>query len=447
MSEHIQTVTELTRSIKVLLETGFSFVTVVGEISNLRRPYSGHIYFTLKDQGAQLKGVLFKPQQRYLRCSPEDGMEVICRGRISVYEPRGDYQLIIDHLDHKGAGSLQIAFEELKKKLAKQGLFDDELKKPLPLLPGKIILITSPQGAAVHDFLKIANKRFAAIPIDIVPVRVQGEGAAAEIASAIKICNAKHQGDVIVLSRGGGSIEDLWAFNEETMARAIAASEIPVVSAVGHEVDFTIADFVADHRAPTPTAAAEMVLPDRTLLRSKIEDLKKILIAELNSKIYNLGQRVQSNRRILRDPSALLDHFRLATDHNLSLLTHALSEKIHRNRSELEYFTHRLATNNPQQRIEQRTKWIGELNRRLAKAMNHHLERKKTHLEKGASLLDAVSPLAILGRGYSIVESKKGIVHRSDQVKPGDNLNITLHQGSINTTVTATHTTDDEKSA
>ncbi|HIJ78855.1 MAG: exodeoxyribonuclease VII large subunit [Desulfobulbaceae bacterium] len=447
MNEQIQTVTELTRSIKVLLETGFSFVTVVGEISNLRRPFSGHLYFTLKDQNAQLKAVLFKPQQRYLQALPQDGMEVICRGRLSVYEQRGDYQLIVDHLDHKGAGSLQLAFEELKKKLADQGLFAEKLKKPLPLLPKNVILITSPQGAAIHDFLTMAEKRFAAVPIRIMPVRVQGEGAGAEIAEAIRLANTNQLGDVIVLCRGGGSIEDLWAFNEERVALAIAASEIPLVSAIGHEVDFTIADFVADLRAPTPTAAAEMVLPDRALLGKRIEGLQKILRAELNNKISDLDQRVQANRRILRDPTILLDHFRLATDHRFTLLRHAFGNKIQDERNKLGHVSSQLATHNPQHRIEQRLKWTGELNRRLSAAINHQLERKKTNFKLGASLLDAVSPLAILGRGYSIVQRQREIIRRADQVRAGDRLNITLHQGNIDCTVTVSIPATDKKSA
>src|SRR3989339_768607 len=273
-SEQIQTVSELTQSIRGVLEISFPFVTVMGEISNLRCPYSGHLYFTLKDDTAQIKAVLFKPQQRYLACTPKDGMKVVCRGRISLYEARGEYQLIVDSLAEKGAGALQLAFDLLKRKLAAEGFFGEERKRPLPLLPEKIALITSPSGAAVHDFLSMAENRFAAVPIEIIPVRVQGSGAMEDIIEAITLCNDRGQNDVIVICRGGGSLEDLWTFNEERLARAIAGSQIPIVSAIGHEIDFTIADLVADYRAPTPTAAAEAVVPSRVQLHAQLHNLR-----------------------------------------------------------------------------------------------------------------------------------------------------------------------------
>ena len=255
----ILTVTELTRSIRGILETEFPFITVSGEISNLRQPYSGHVYLTLKDENSQIKAVLFKLQQKYLRELPADGQKVICRGRISVYEPRGEYQLIIDYLERLGTGELQVAFGMLKQKLADEGLFDPVTKKEIPRFPARIALVTSPEGAALHDFLKVALERYPSQPIEIFPVRVQGKEAATEITNALVQLNQLQRSEVIVLCRGGGSIEDLWPFNEESVARAIYASHIPVVSAVGHEIDYTIADFVADLRAPTPSAAAETI--------------------------------------------------------------------------------------------------------------------------------------------------------------------------------------------
>jgi exodeoxyribonuclease VII large subunit len=317
-SPQAQTVTEVTSIIRGILETELPFVSVLGEISNLRQPYSGHIYFTLKDAGAQLKAVLFKPQQRYLQALPEDGMEVVCRGRISVYEPRGEYQLIVDYLDLKGSGALQIALDRLKKKLADEGLFDQAHKKKIPFLPGKIAVVTSPQGAAVRDFLRIAAARYAGIPITIFPVRVQGEGAADEIVQAINTINAQARADVIVLCRGGGSIEDLWAFNEEKLARAIFASHVPIVSAIGHETDFTIADFVADLRVPTPTAAAEAVIPNKRLLSARVSEAGHRLATAMKRKIDHGGYQVKVCRRMLGDPSSALDHYRLATDHALT---------------------------------------------------------------------------------------------------------------------------------
>ena len=275
----ILSITEITQSITGLLEPEFPFATVAGEVSNLKRPYSGHLYFTIKDDNAQLKAVLFKQQQRYLSDLPRDGQQIVCRGRISVYEPRGEYQLIVDFLQARGEGSQQLLFEQLKKQLAEEGLFAAEHKKPIPFLPAKIALITSPDGAALYDFLKIALTRFPAIPIEILPVRVQGEEAANEIINGLALINNRKSSEVIVICRGGGSLEDLWPFNEERLARAIHASEIPVVSAIGHEIDFTIADFVADLRAPTPSAAAESIVPDIFKLRQFLDSLKQRLLS------------------------------------------------------------------------------------------------------------------------------------------------------------------------
>ncbi|MCA1766468.1 MAG: exodeoxyribonuclease VII large subunit, partial [Desulfobulbaceae bacterium] len=302
----IQSVSELTRSIRGLLETQFPFVTVTGEISNLRKPYSGHLYFTLKDQDAQLRAVLFKQQQRYLDIRPENGQQIICRGRVSVYEPRGEYQLLIDSMEAQGEGRLQIAFEQLKIDLERQGLFEQSVKKPLPFLPDKVSLITSPQGAAVHDFLRMAENRYPGLPIEIIPVRVQGEGAGAEISKALYFLNEQQTTDVIVLCRGGGSLEDLWAFNEESLARAIYVSKIPVVSAIGHEIDFTISDFVADYRAATPSAAAEAVIPDKKALQQRIRRAEYNLSSNLTRINDRYRFRVDTRKRMLGDPSLLL---------------------------------------------------------------------------------------------------------------------------------------------
>ena len=263
----VYSVSALTRELKNLVESKYRFIQVQGEVSNLKRPYSGHSYFTLKDDRAQLRAVLFKGNSRYLQKPIEDGQQVICHGRISIYEPRGDYQLIVDTVDFQGSGLLQVKFEELKKKLAAEGLFDPDKKQPVQKFPREIVLVTSPTGAAVHDFLKIWRKRDVPCNILLFPVRVQGSGAADEISQAITTVN-KHfpQVDCIVMCRGGGSLEDLWAFNEEVVARSIAESRLPVVSAIGHEIDFTISDFCADIRAATPTAAAEQLIPDRRQL-------------------------------------------------------------------------------------------------------------------------------------------------------------------------------------
>jgi exodeoxyribonuclease VII large subunit len=428
----IQTVSELTRSIRGLLETSYSMVTVTGEISNLRRPHSGHLYFTLKDAGAQLRAVLFKAQQRYLACQPADGLEVLCRGRISVYEPRGEYQLIIDYLDSKGAGLLRIAFDQLKARLEEEGLFAPERKRPLPFLPRRIALVTSPQGAAVQDFLHQAEKRSPNTAISIMPVRVQGEGAAAEIARAIEELNRLGGWEVIVLCRGGGSLEDLWAFNEEEVARAIAASAIPVVSAVGHEVDFTIADFVADLRAPTPTAAAQMILPERAVLAAAVAELDRRLAATLRRQLADARQQLSSAQRLLGDPSRLLAQHNLRLDHLQAELGHALRLRLRRDRDRLSHCQAVLQRQDPRRLIAGFQGRVRENALRISFLIQRLLAAKRNQLGQTAAILDAVSPLAVLGRGYAIPRRADGSVLRSvKQAEVGGELNLTLHDGLL----------------
>ncbi|MCX5863454.1 MAG: exodeoxyribonuclease VII large subunit [Deltaproteobacteria bacterium] len=439
ISEQIQTVSELTQSIRGVLEVSFPFVTVAGEISNLRCPYSGHLYFTLKDETAQIKAVLFKPQQRYLACIPTDGMEVVCRGRVSLYEARGEYQLIVDVLATKGAGALQLAFDLLKRKLTDEGLFASERKRPLPLLPERIALITSPSGAAAHDFLAMAEKRCAAIPVEIFPVRVQGAGAMEDIIEAITLCNERGKNDVIVLCRGGGSLEDMWTFNEEKVARAIADSHIPVVSAIGHEIDFTIADLVADFRSPTPTAAAEAVVPSRDQLYSQLHNLSTRLTRTVVDRLAIFRRTIEAHRKILGDPTSLLDQFRLKTDHALASLQFAFSSTIHQRQLALARLSHILASHSPEQRLKYQRRKIHELRRRLAQAMSRQQERKQAAFARNAGLLHAISPLAVLGRGYSIVQQKNGNIIRScTEVHLGEDISITLAQGEIDCEVKKT---------
>lgn len=435
-----QTVTQVTSIIRGILETELPFVSVLGEISNIRQPYSGHIYFTLKDAGAQLKAVLFKPQQKYLQTRPEDGMEVVCRGRISVYEPRGEYQLIVDYLDLKGSGALQAALERLKKKLADEGLFDQAHKKKIPFLPGKIAVVTSPQGAAVRDFLRIASARYAGIPITIFPVRVQGEGAADEIIQAINAINAQNRADVIVLCRGGGSIEDLWAFNEEKLARTIFASQVPIVSAIGHETDFTIADFVADLRVATPTAAAEAVIPNKRLLSARVSEAGCRMAAAMKRKIDHGAYQVKVCRRMLGDPSSALDHYRLATDHALIAMHHTVAMRLHRIASQVHRLHDKLLSLNPNTHLQLRKQLLRELRSRLSGAMENSLRVKKSELGNIAGLLDAVSPLAILARGYAIVQSQETgeIIRAAEQTAVDDRLRLTLHKGTLDCRVTRT---------
>ncbi|MFZ5760502.1 MAG: exodeoxyribonuclease VII large subunit [Thermodesulfobacteriota bacterium] len=433
----VQSVSELTRSIRGLLETEFSFVTVSGEISNLKRPFSGHLYFTLKDSEAQIRAVLFKPQQRYLAAPLQDGMQVICRGRVSVYEPRGEYQIIADFVDSMGTGALQIAFDALKKKLTDEGLFDLARKRRLPFLPERIFLVTSPGGAALHDFLRIAANRFPGVPIRIYPVRVQGESAATEIAQAIATINNREEEGVIVLCRGGGSLEDLWAFNEEAVARAIFASRLPVVSAIGHEVDVTIADFVADHRSPTPTAAAKDVLPDRDALRELVDNRQKRLRTALLAKMEQLRRRLAFARQALGDPVSRLAHHRLRLDNIQLSLAAAMVAILHAGQAELIDLEKRLARHNPAAHLADRRRALEKEADRLVQLAGLLLERKGRELEKTAALLHAVSPLAVLGRGYAIVsrEEDETILRRADQAAVGDLLRIRLRHGTLRSRV------------
>ena len=277
----VYTVSELTEEIQTCLGDRFDFIWVEGEISNFSAPVSGHYYMVLKDENAQIRAVMFRLQARYLKFMPENGMKVITQGRIGVYPPRGEYQIILDYLEPTGVGALAVAFEQLKKKLSAQGLFDEKIKKPLPYLPQRVGVITSPTGAAIRDFLKIIHRRFANLEIIVVPVRVQGEGAVEDIVNALDLVNRELKVDVIVLTRGGGSLEDLWAFNEEAIAQAIRRSHIPVVSAVGHEIDLTIADLAADFRAPTPSAAAERLVIEKETLISRLHELRDRFVSNI----------------------------------------------------------------------------------------------------------------------------------------------------------------------
>ncbi|MCX5886470.1 MAG: exodeoxyribonuclease VII large subunit [Proteobacteria bacterium] len=385
---HILSISELTQLIKFQLEQGFDYLWVEGEISNFRMPSSGHFYFTLKDEKSQIRAVMFRSQNRTLEFAPEDGLSVICRGRLNVYETRGEYQLILDYLEPKGRGALQLAFEQLKQRLAQEGLFDPDHKKPLPQLPRKIGIVTSPTGAAIRDILNIIERRFANVGILIYPVKVQGEGAAQEIASALDELNRTPGIDVIILTRGGGSIEDLWPFNEEVVARAIYHSEIPVISAVGHEVDFTIADFVASLRAPTPSAAAELVVRNKDDL---IYNLNTVYVRLKNSirKIYEFNQsRFAFLQKRMPDPRKMIPGLRLTID---------------------------------------------EYGERIAFYVSNAVKIKKEKIEGMMGRLDALSPLNVLKRGYSITRTVPDlkVVRNAKQLASGDKINVRLFKGEL----------------
>ena len=439
-SSTVQSVTEITRSIKLLLENGFSFISVRGEVSNIRKPYSGHLYFTLKDESSQLKGVLFKPQQRYLAKELTNGDQIICRGRISLYEPRGEYQIIVDSVDFAGEGDLQLAFEQLKAKLDSEGLFNNDHKKNLPFLPRSIALITSPTGAAVSDFLTIAQSRFASIPIEIYPVRVQGEQAAQEITSAVLEANNRCTSDVIVICRGGGSIEDLWPFNDETLARSVYQSDLPVVSAIGHEIDFTILDFVADLRAPTPSAAAETVVPSRNVIKATVEQMKETLAVTMSHRIKNYRQTILLQERLLRDPTALLQNLRLRIDQLQISLIHSSKNLYAQRAQQLKDSVRALKINSPEHAINDKKNRLMLLHKSILNSFQRTTHLKLAKINTAVSLLSAVNPKAVLQRGYSIVytEPNNHIVRSSKQVTAGDDLSIITGAGTISSKVTKT---------
>jgi exodeoxyribonuclease VII large subunit len=439
-TRRVLTVSELTARIRDLLAKNFTDIWVVGEISNCREAQSGHIYFTLKDDRAQVRCVFFKQQQRGIKFRPEDGLQMTVRGSISVYETRGEYQIYVENLEPVGLGALQLAFEQLKKRLEAEGLFAAERKKPLPLLPSRIGLITSPRGAAVRDVVRILRRRFPNVHLTLYPVRVQGEGAAVEIVKALKFFNQKKFVDVLILARGGGSMEDLWAFNEEPVARAIAASAIPVISGVGHETDFTIADFVADVRASTPSAAAELVVQTRREFDKHIADLRDALTEQMRYRILVLIRRVHefAGRRGFRRPLDLLRQQRQRADELTSRLAHGLRANVHHSRRRfttahmrIVSFDFRMKIATLRLRLEKRSSDLGARAERLLRAKRQRLDRLRLQLEER-------SPLRVLERGYAIATDAAGQVLRdSAQVNVGDTVNVHLHRGRLTTEVKA----------
>lgn len=442
--DDLLTVSQLTRSIKTLLESKLRFVKITGEISNLRTPFSGHSYFTLKDSSAQIRTVLFKQQKRFLDLVLEDGQEVICFGRITVYEPRGEYQLVVDSVELFGTGRLQIAFEQLKRKLSALGYFDSSLKKSIPLYPQKICVISSPTGAAIQDFLKIVRDRKSPVTIQVLPVRVQGQGAAIEIAKAIDTVNSLGDIDVVVLCRGGGSLEDLWAFNEEVVAEAIHRATVPVITGIGHEIDFTIADFCADYRCPTPTAVAEALVPDARVLADKISDQADRLSVALYRKIEALGLQLKHSIKLLGDMETVFKNGAFRLQLSTSYLLGAMEKHLAAKDRQLQLCVARLEAQAPTARIALQKKHVQLLKNQLSNNMQRIVEKKQSHLGHQATLLNSVSPLATLGRGYSIVrkidkkEMDYRVISNSADTGPGDELNILLNSGEIDCVVKKT---------
>lgn len=437
----VYSISSLTEEIKELLEEKFDFVWVEGEVSNFRKPASGHCYMVLKDEKAQLRAVMFRTQARYLKFTPEDGMKVLAQGRIVVYQPRGEYQIILDYLEPVGVGALALAFDQLKKKLAAEGLFDEAIKKPLPYLPQKVAVITSPTGAAIRDFLKVIQRRFANIEITIVPVKVQGDDAPKEIVEALATVNRELDVDVIVLTRGGGSLEDLWAFNQEELARAIRASRIPVVSAVGHEIDTTISDLAADLRAPTPSAAAELLVVEKETLLERMAALEGRLLSALKAYLTHLNQRLALLTKGIRDPrKALADSWMRLDDQNnrmLRQMVFILQEQKIRMHSNIRALT----IQSPANRVASLKEKINFQSRTLSLSAGRILKDYRMALSLLDEKLKDLNPHAVLKRGYSITRILPGnkIIRDATEVNMGERVNVTLAEGGLDCLVEKTY--------
>jgi len=435
----VLTVTEVTEQVKDTLESEFFALHVQGEVSNYKRHQSGHWYFTLKDSHSQLRAVFYRQWNRLMRFEPENGLEVRLRGRLTVYEPRGEYQIVVEVMEPLGVGALQLAFEQQVRRLAAEGLFDEARKRKLPLLPRRVGIVTSPAGAALRDMLHVLERRNRGIDVIITPVKVQGTGAAREIVDAIRLLNkhAKKPGneiDVIIVGRGGGSIEDLWAFNEEPVARAIYESEIPVVSAVGHETDYTIADFVADYRAPTPSVAAEIVAAESGDLAARIEYLQNSLARAMN---HSLLMRKSRLRDLIESRG-----FAEAAKTVLSLsakcrelerrAAEALRARVRNSGSKFQDARRRLEATDFRALIAVKSGRLDALDQRLSRAVQRRLEVKGATMAVAASKLDMLSPLAVLGRGYALVKDEAGnLIPRAAMVKTGQRLALRFEDGEV----------------
>lgn len=431
----IYTVTRLNEDVRALLEQAFALVWVEGEISNLAQPRSGHMYFSLKDAQAQVRCALFKNRALRLRFTPENGAQVRIRARIGLYAPRGEYQLIAEHMEAAGDGALQRAFEALKAQLSAEGLFAPARRRPLPKLAKRIGVITSPTGAAIRDFTSVLKRRFPALPVLIYPVAVQGSGAAAEIAEAITRAQQRAEVDVLVITRGGGSLEDLQAFNDERVARAIDACQLPIVSAVGHEVDVSIADFVADQRAATPSAAAELLSPDVQAIqqalgsqRSRLTQRLSHTLSQTHQHIERLAQRLAAQHpgRQLRERAQRLDELE-------QRLIYATQNRLSAPQRTLQTLSQRLNAANPQRSIKQWEVRCATLAQRLHSGWDERVALCRARLQENARALEAVSPLATLQRGYAIVErlADGQIVRQADAIAPGEHLRTKLGRGEV----------------
>ena len=441
--KEILSVSALNERIKSLLEDEFEFVRVEGEVSNLRRPASGHIYFTLKDSKSQIRAVIFRNPYGASKKGPpgfdlEEGMSIVCVARLSVYQPRGEYQLVIETIEPRGLGALQKAFEQLKAKLAAEGLFDPARKKDIPFMPQRIGVITSPTGAVIRDILTVTRRRFPAIDILIAPVRVQGNEAPAEIINAIKYLQSIDAVDVIILARGGGSLEDLAPFNDEGVARTIASSRIPIISAVGHETDFTIADFAADLRAATPSAAAELAVPLRAKLLEDVHMLRKRLVRTFYQDMAQRRENARGLTKRIKDPRRLLTDARLAVDDCSERLKLSVVRTREIGLREWAGLNHRLKQQDPRSAIKERRHRVTDRKKDLQAAWGKIIFMKEKRAESAFALLSSLNPHAVLGRGYSIARRLLDgrILRRESDAVVGEKIEIILSEGKLGAKIT-----------
>lgn len=433
----VWTISQLTRRIKSALERDVGSVWISGEISNWKLAASGHAYFTLKDEGSQIDAVIFKGRLTRLRFEPESGLEVLAQGSVTVYERRGNYQIIINDMQPRGVGALQLAFEKLKKKLSEEGLFDAAHKKPLPLLPRRIGVVTSPTGAAIRDILNVLGRRFANVHVLLYPVRVQGDSAAAEIVQGIRALD-EYGVDVMIVGRGGGSLEDLWPFNEEIVVRAVFEAGTPVISAVGHEIDFALSDFAADVRAPTPSAAAELVVKEQAALADSVKGLERRLGVSLGRNLERARHRLAVSRGhyVFTRPDELVRQRRQASDELRLRLDEALTERATDARTRLDKARRALGLLSPQNQLQRADQRFKTLQARIAQAMSRQVQEQRGRLHPRVAQLNALSPLAILSRGYALTwkQPENVIVRRADELKPGDDVRLRFgHGGAIAT--------------
>jgi len=444
-SREVYTVSSLNREARRLIEAHLGVIWIEGEISNLARPSSGHLYWTMKDENAQLRCAMFRQNNRLLKFTPDSGQHVLARGRVSIYETRGEFQLVVEYLEEAGEGLLRRRFEELKNKLAAEGLFDASRKRPPPRLPRRIGIVTSPSGAAVRDVLTVLARRFPAVPALVYPTAVQGKGAADEIARALRLADERRECDLLILTRGGGSLEDLWSFNEEVVARAIAALETPVIAGVGHEIDFTIADFVADVRAPTPSGAAELAVPDQAQWLGALDVIGSRLSQATQQHLTGPQRLLESlEHRLNRShPGVQLRQSSQRLDELETRLRLRLERSLAEPRSRLTELTASLLGATPRHLLAGLHDRLRYNVRELDRGVREVLYTRRNRLSLAERTLRSVSPVATLDRGYAIVTTADGVVTNAAATPPGTNIDVRLARGGLSATVDESHSASD----